>query len=324
MKFKDVMRNVNRGKILPTYLLIGDDYFLQNFLLNHISTIYFKDAQREKVYLSTDELNGKKIIEIISNVDLFASKKIFIIKSPHKLKGKFSNDLLEICKNPPGHNILFLIEDEWNNRSAFIKKLKHYTDPVDVQTPYYNDMKKWARYLVRERGKSIEDSCVEYIVNAYGDSLANLNNELEKICLMVGEKRDINKNDIKSSQGWVRDRKRWEFFLALIDKNYKKSLILGKNIINRNETMLSLLYPLTMIFQELLYCKMKKGTLISQSSYIPIPPSVKKKIPESAIRFEKKQIVRALELLGKIDKRQKEAYASDETELIQFIACVLG
>ena len=88
--------------------------------------------------------------------------------------------------------------------------------------------------------------------------------------------------------------------------------------------MLSLLYPLTLIFQELLYCKMKKGTLINQSSYIPIPPSVKKKIPESAKRFEKKQIVRALELLGKIDKRQKEAYASDETELIQFIACVLG
>ena len=96
MKFNDVMRDINKGTILPTYLLIGDDYFLQNFLLNHLSTIYFKDAQKEKVYLSTDEINGNKIIETISNVDLFASKILCIIISPQKLKGKSSNDLLEI------------------------------------------------------------------------------------------------------------------------------------------------------------------------------------------------------------------------------------
>ena len=78
------------------------------------------------------------------------------------------------------------------------------------------------------------------------------------------------------------------------------------------------------MFQEMLYVKMKNGTFTDSRSYMPIPPSVKKKIPQFSKGFSRKKLEFALNQLGQIDKRKKTTISSDETELIQFIGHVIG
>jgi DNA polymerase III delta subunit len=69
---------------------------------------------------------------------------------------------------------------------------------------------------------------------------------------------------------------------------------------------------------------MNNGTLGEPRGYMPIPPSVKKQIPQYARGFSKEKLECALNELGNIDKRQKTSYSNDETELIQFIGHVIG
>jgi DNA polymerase III delta subunit len=107
-------------------------------------------------------------------------------------------------------------------------------------------------------------------------------------------------------------------------KNYDKAMALGKTIITSNDTMISLIYPLTTLFQEMLFAKMNNGTLGEPRGYMPIPPSVKKQIPQYARGFSQEKLECALNELANIDKRQKTSYSNDETELIQFIGHVIG
>jgi hypothetical protein len=69
---------------------------------------------------------------------------------------------------------------------------------------------------------------------------------------------------------------------------------------------------------------MKNGTYDEYRGYIPIPPSVKKRISSFSRSFKMEELESALMILGNIDKRQKTAYSRDETELIQLIGNVIG
>ena len=58
--------------------------------------------------------------------------------------------------------------------------------------------------------------------------------------------------------------------------------------------------------------------------YIPLPPSVKKRVSYFSRSFNISEIESALRILSEIDKRQKTTFSKDETELIQFIGNVIG
>ena len=125
--------------------------------------------------------------------------------------------------------------------------------------------------------------------------------------------------------GWKRERQLWEFLLALGNKNFERSIEIGKSLIDKNILFASLVIPLTNLFQEMLFSKMKKdGTFSSHRGYIPLPTSVKSKIKYFSSNFSEEEIQIALKLLYGIDKRQKSQTTDDEAELIQFIGRVIG
>ncbi|GIR89074.1 MAG: hypothetical protein CM15mP87_05660 [Candidatus Neomarinimicrobiota bacterium] len=154
--------------------------------------------------------------------------------------------------------------------------------------------------------------------------MAHLDNEIEKICLIIGNRSAIEIEDVERFSGWERDRQRWEFLLALGEKKYSKAIFLGRNLINKSESMLSLIIPITALFQEMLFHKMQNGTFNTYRGYIPLPPSVKKRVSYFSRSFKMAEIEGALRILSEIDKRQKTTFSKDETELIQFIGNVIG
>ena len=123
--------------------------------------------------------------------------------------------------------------------------------------------------------------------------------------------------------GWQRDYQRWEFLQAIGLRDLDKALPLGRSLFRQGQTMLSLIYPLTSLFKELLFEKLSSGTLSAKKGYIPLPPSVVKKIPQIAKCFSKEEIEYALLLLGNIDQRLKTTNEPDESLLSKFLFTVL-
>ena len=324
MKVKDAINDLKIGNIHPVYFLKGNDQFLQTFFIQKVSETFFGDSDKDQTLMLPDDMKGKEIMARLTMSDLFSSKKLFVLRNPQQLKGRPIDDLIQYCKSPMENHILVLINDDWMAKSKYLTQIEKIISIIDVQTPYAQDLKKWANFFFKERGKMAHSSVVNVMVEMAGDSVAHLNNEIEKVCLWTGDRDTINSEDIDMFSGWKRDRQRWEFLQALGGKNYDKAMALGKTIITSNDTMISLIYPLTTLFQEMLFAKMNNGTLGEPRGYMPIPPSVKKQIPQYARGFSKEKLECALNELGNIDKRQKTSYSNDETELIQFIGHVIG
>ena len=324
MKGKEAIIAARTGTINPVYFLKGNDQFLQTYFIGKISDSFFGKDPVDKTLMLPDDMNGNEIINRLSSTDLFSSKKLFVLRNPQQLKGKPNKDLLDYCQSPMDNHVLIMVNDNWLDKSAFTKKLEKILDPIKMQTPFAQDMKKWAKYFFNEEGKNVDSNVIHFLVELAGDSVAHLKNEIENLCIWAGEDDSIGIADVEMFSGWKRERQRWEFLLALGGKDFEKSVELGKTIVTTNESMISLIYPLTTLFQEMLFEKMKNGTFGKTQGYIHLPPSVKKRIPLFANGFTREELESALNQLGQIDQRQKTAYSTDETDLIQFIGHVLG
>jgi DNA polymerase III delta subunit len=263
-------------------------------------------------------MSGKEILDRLSTQDLFSSKRLFILRDPHKLKGKANLELIDICLNPIDNHTLVLILDDWTS-SKIIKKIEKIISPIDTQTPMDNEVVKWVKYLFKINGKVINHDVIRHLVKNSGDSLSHISNEIEKICICLGDRDLVNLEDVVMFSGWEREHKRWEFLKSLGNRNYVESMKTGKILINNQETMISLLYPLTYMFQEFIYEKINTDTFTINREYIPIPPSIKKNIGTFSKNFSFDELESILSYLNYIDLKQKTTLCIDETDLVQFI-----
>ena len=200
-----------------------------------------------------------------------------------------------------------------------VRDLTKKITPINVSSPFISDMKKWAQYFTRQNGIEANASVINKITELAGDSVGHIANEIEKISILLDDDKVLTEDMVKQFSGWKREHQRWEFFRALGSKNLSDSLKIGLSLVNKNETMLSLLYPLTTFFQEMLFAKISPKTPPTRGVYIPLSESVKKNLPMYMKNYSRDDIELALSLLGEIDLRSKTTTVSDESEMSKFL-----
>ena len=319
----DILRTIQGGDVEPVYFLLGEEYYLQHLIIEHIGKAIFGKSKQNKTLLLPDELSNKEIIDQLTQADLFSSKKLFILRNPAALRNKYREELLDYCRNPLQNHNLIIIEDDYGDRKAMTKELKKNIDTISVQIPFTNEMKKWTRFFLKEKNLLAAENVINALIEIAGDSVYHIANEVEKIALNVTDDETVTLDMIYQFSGWRRDYQRWEFLQAIGLRKIEKALPLGQSLFRQGQTMLGLIFPLTTLFQELLYEKINPGTLAKKRGYIPLPPSVVKTIPQIAKRFSKEEIEYALSKLGDIDQRLQTTNEPDESLLSQFLVTVL-
>ncbi len=322
-ELKNAIRSIQANNIKPVYYLKGDDHFLQNFFIEKLCNSIFIEEKINKNFLTPNEMPGKEIIDNILFSDLFNSKKLFILVDPQKVKGRPLKDLLNYCSNPDSNHVLVLINDNYMDKSSFTRSITKFLDPINVSTPFDKDLYKWARFFFKEYDKTAEYSVIEEIVENYGDSVFNIKNEIDKLCILIDSKK-ISSSDLITSDLWVRSRQRWELLISIGKRDLERSIKLSKAIIGDNETMISLIYPLTSFFQELLYAKMNNGTFLKGNSYIPLSNSIKNNIELFSKGYDRIQIENSIRKLKEIERKQKTTNCNDESDLIHFLYDAIG
>jgi len=323
IEIKNAIRMIQNNDALPVYYLKGNDQFLHNFFIEKLCDSIFAENKIIKSLLTPNEMSGKEIIEQILFSDLFNTQKLFILRDPQQLKGKAVKDLLDYCSNPIPNHFLVLINDNFMDNSSFSKSVMKNVDPINVSTPFTRDLSKWARFFFKENNKKAEPSIIEELVENFGDSLYNIKNEIDKLCLL-NNNAIIKASDINSPSSWNRSRQRWELMSSIGNRDLERSISLSKEIIGDSDTMISLIYPLTAFFQEILYAKMNNGTFVNPKSYIPLSNSIKNNISTFASRYDKQEIEKSIRELKNIETRQKTSNSDDESDLINFIYNVIG
>ncbi len=314
------LNHLSEGKVEPIYFLMGDDQYLQQFFIKKFQESIDRGNKIDKMLLSVDEIGSKEVINKLNESDIFSSKQLFVLRNPNSLRGKMRDELVEYCSNPNSNNYLVLIQDEYGIKNKFIKSLVSFFKPISVSTPFDSELKKWAKLFFKDNGiKKIPNETIEKIIDIFGESAYGLKNEIDKLCLSIDNKENLENVNYLESTYLIRSYKKFEFFNYLGKKNTRLSVKLGRSLVSKDSSMLDLLRPLNEFFQELLFIKIFSGTNRNSNSYTLLSPSVNRQLPSYANNFTSKEIVTAIKRLAKIDKQIKSSNIDDESAITEFV-----
>ena len=218
------IRSINKEGLKSAYFLRGDDFYLQNFFTKFVNKKFDSSVKVKHIDLS-DNNDVELLFNDLSSMSLFSSKNIFSIRNFSKLSKNNKDQLLSYFLNPSDDNVLIFILDDFLLKNKFLKDLHSKCIKVDTNTPFFNNkIRDWVKYYMQINKINLDSYIIDDLINSYGDNIANVINEIEKLFLIT-RKRDIKIDDYKSSYK-NRNLKVWN----LMDSIGKKDLYNSINI----------------------------------------------------------------------------------------------
>ena len=218
------IRSINKEGLKSAYFLRGDDFYLQNFFTKFVNKKFDSSVKVKHIDLS-DNNDVELLFNDLSSMSIFSSKNIFSIRNFSKLSKNNKDHLLSYFLNPSDDNVLIFILDDFLLKNKFLKDLHSKCIKVDTNTPFFNNkIRDWVKYYMQINKINLDSYVIDDLINSYGDNIANVINEIEKLFLIT-RKRDIKIDDYKSSYK-NRNLKVWN----LMDSIGKKDLYTSINV----------------------------------------------------------------------------------------------
>ena len=243
---KETIAEANLNGIKPIYVLIGNDAYLQTLFINQIKKIFSEESVPKNVY-SFDEDDGDAILNEITGISLFAESKLFILRGIKKMKKSHLADLISWNSLPNPNNCVVLIKNEFDLKNSIMKELKSNFMFIDVRTPFPNKIRDWVNYILKIKNISLAKNSIETIIENCGDSIANIENEIEKIILS----EEFTEDSI--AMDGMKDYPIWELSDAIGKRDMQNSFKIYNNLWRNNISLSQIIFNLNNLFQGILW-----------------------------------------------------------------------
>jgi len=301
-----LIKRIHSNEISPVYSLFGNDSFLQDFFIQELVTYFLGDSGTKR-HISLDDDREAQLLADLSAFSLFSERKLLVVRQIKKLSVNARKELVDYFKNPNCDTCLVLIAEDYDDRNSIQKLLKIHTLSVDVRVPFPSKMKKWIIFIIKSRGYNINDGTISNLIDLYGDSIAHVINEIEKITLMVGSKTKIDDTIIETQLSAGREYHIWQLQDAIGCKNTGKSISIVKSLIENGTGIPQLVINFTNLFQQLLWYSMG---VQESTGYTGLNKIISGNLNKYSRNFDQCEIEHALLVLRKSDMLTKSTSLS--------------
>lgn len=309
------------------YLLVGDHDFLYLYIRNLVKNTHFESL--ESVSFDCSEKSGveDKILNSLTSIDLFESKKFLTIKNINKVSKKNRDTFINTISKNDGSNIIictdssFLGFDYKSNKNfiknQFVNDLAPFFTVVDVSIPFESEMIRWVKIFSNDFDFKINSKIANDLVEIFGNNFSAIYNEISKLSIIADSIDGINQDWLDSFYDWKKNKQLWELNYAICDKDIDKILSSGLSILNQFG-VLYITNSFFTIFEALFLAKLNKGT-ITDMSRKNLRGKIVNKISSSSEKYTIEEIERGINLLAGLDKKVKTRNIIDESEFTNLI-----
>ncbi len=312
MDYTQFFKDLKANKISPVYLFWGEENYL---LEDAIKALTEKLVERETADFNLDvfygsEVDGAKILQAATSFPIMAENRMVIVKELDRLKAQSLQLLSSYAKRPLKTTCLVLSASELNFRLKPFQELKKSALEVEFKPLYDNQVIAWLKHYVSGKKYSITEEAITLIQENVGNSLRDLVNELDKIFLNSGERKQIEGNDVRHVVGLSRDFSIFELLNLIGERQLKTALVTLSRILELGESPIKIITMLTRHFGILLKIKhgQRTGTPQNQlASLAGVAPFFINDYQKQAKNFSQEQVQKAFHSLMKADTALKSS-----------------
>ena len=166
--------------------------------------------------------------DIVSNAKRFpmmAERQVVIVKEAQDLSRTFDK-LDEYAKNPQPSTVLVLCYKykTVDKRKAVYKAIKKSGVVFESKKLYDNQVPDWIKRVLSPKGYTITPKASQLLVEFLGTDLGKINNELEKLQIVLPQNTQITPEHIEENIGISKDYNNFELRKAIGARDSVKAL----------------------------------------------------------------------------------------------------
>lgn len=312
---KQIIGDIKQGSIAPIYFLMGEEPYyidgISDFIEDHLLSEEEKGFNQMVLY-------GRDVTieEIISNAKrypMMAERQVLIVKEAQELSRTIEN-LVSYVENPQPTTVLVICYKykKLDARKKLAKAVKKSGVLFESTKLYENQVPDWIRRVLAGKGYTITPKASQMLTEFLGNDLSKVNNELEKLQLIIKPGEQITRQIVGENIGISKDFNNFELQSAIATKDIKKAFgivqYFGQNPKNHPIVMtVALLYSF--------FSKLLKYHSISDKSTAPktlgVNPYFIKEYQEAARNYPMKKVSAIVSAIRDIDMKSKGVGATN-------------
>ena len=338
-----LLSRIQKGALPPAILLLGPEAYERRRILDALAAGFPEGSITQH---DLAELSLAEVVDDARSLSLFAAERLIRVVNAEAVlpKGKVDDDsegestaaasagpLNDYLKDPtPGVVLVFeatRFDFEGDDKRRQDRVLKFYSavrDVVELRRYSSREARKEGESLARRAGVRMDSETLDLLVEALGADIARISVEIEKLSLYAGS-RDVGVDDIAALVPDARASTIFALVNALGRRDRARAFEVLDTLSRDGEYLPLALAFLSTQFRMALVAReagLKSAQQI-QSHFtkagVPMWSSRAEQVYQTATKFSKPQLERAMGLIYTADKGMRDARPDDRIVMEQFI-----
>lgn len=225
-----IINEIKAGKISTAYFLMGEESYYIDMISDHIEDHVLSEDEKsfnQTVFYGRDS-NIHDVISTCRRFPMMAEKQVVLLKEAQD--NKDLEELISYLQNPMPSTILVICykNGKLDARKKLSKVLAKTSVLFESKKLYDDAIPAWIKREVARRNYQIDVKSTEILSQFLGTSLSKINNELNKLEIILPPGSTITPTVIEENIGFSKDFNNFEFRSAIGAKNQKKAFIIAQ------------------------------------------------------------------------------------------------
>jgi DNA polymerase III subunit delta len=217
---------INANKIAPTYLVFSSDNVIVDEIINllkeNLLTPGFESFDFD--LLHCEEAGLETVLSKVFTPPAASTRRLVVIKDIANLKKDDRVEMITKLAKPRDFSVA-VVATEWDGGLQELAKRTPETITIcSFYKPFLRDLKEQVRTWALQKGMTIDSDAIDLLIDIAGESQDVLNEELEKIRILIGSGKRITRETVRKAAAKARDYELKELTAAIAEQNLKNSL----------------------------------------------------------------------------------------------------
>jgi DNA polymerase III subunit delta len=320
----DIRSALARKEFAPVYLFYGEEDFLAEEATDLVITSAMTPEQHgfnlDIMYGS--DADARDILSHASSFPMMAERRVVVVREFDKLADK---ELLSpYLEQPSPTTCLILHSAKPDFRKKPYVMARRSATLIKFEPLRDYQVAGWIGKRVKNQGREIEPDATKILAAYVSTSLREIQNELDKLYLFVGEKKAISSDDVRAVVGVSKEYNIFELQNAIGAKNLARSTEILSNMLNAGEPPILIILMLTRYFTTLwkLHDLQRRGNT-EPAKALGINPYFFKDYVTALGNFRSGEIEHSFEVLAAADEQLKSATLDHVQVMQNMVVCLM-
>ena len=225
--FESIMRDLEAGKYLPVYYLMGDEPYYIDKISDYIATHVLQPEERDfnQTILFGSDVTGSQIADAARRYPMMSEYQVIIVKEAQNVKN--TEALEKYFKAPMRSTILVMCHKNGKvdgRKKEYVKAISQAGVLFESKKLYDRELPGFIERYLKAKKVTIDAKSTQMIADNIGADLSRLTGELDKVILSLPEdNRKVTPQVVEDQIGVSKEFNGYELRDAIVTRNVYKA-----------------------------------------------------------------------------------------------------